>query len=84
MTLHFNRFCSEKYPFHMQSLQDSAPAEFFAESGKLCRIGKYAQNLAENDVFGLPTTYIVILKKIPNFASYFAPYPSQSFFIIND
>ena len=39
-----------------QSLQDSAPAEFFAESGKLHRIWKYAQNLAENDVFGLPTT----------------------------
>ena len=35
---------------------DSAPAEFFAEFGKLCRIWKYAQNLAENDVFGLPTT----------------------------
>ena len=35
---------------------DSAPAEFFTESGKLRRIWKYAQNLAENDVFGLPTT----------------------------
>ena len=34
---------------------DSAPAEFSAESGKLRRIWKYAQNLAENDVFGLPT-----------------------------
>ena len=31
-------------------------AEFFAESGKLRRIWKYAQNLAENNVFGLPTT----------------------------
>ena len=35
---------------------DSAPAEFFAESVKLSRIWKYAQNLEENDVFGLPTT----------------------------
>ena len=35
---------------------NSAPAEFFAESGKLHRICKYAQNLAENDVFGLPKT----------------------------
>ena len=35
---------------------DSAPAEFFAESNKLQRILKYAQNLVENDVFGLPTT----------------------------
>ena len=35
---------------------DSAPTEFFAESGKLRRIWKYAQNLAENDVFGLQTT----------------------------
>ena len=34
---------------------DSAQAEFFAESGKMHRIWKYAQNLAEN-VFGLPTT----------------------------
>ena len=33
---------------------DSAPTEFFAESGKLRRIWKYANNLAENDVFGLP------------------------------
>ena len=35
---------------------DSAPGEFFAESGKLRRIWKYAQNLAEIDVFGLQTT----------------------------
>ena len=35
---------------------DSGPAEFFAESGQLRRIWKQAQNLAENDVFGLPTT----------------------------
>ena len=42
----------------IQSLQDSATGheEFFAESGKVRRIWKYAQNLAENDVFGLPTT----------------------------
>ena len=35
---------------------DSGPTEFIAESGTLSRIWKYAQNLAENDVFGLPTT----------------------------
>ena len=35
---------------------DSAPAEFFAESGKLRRIWKYAQNLAGNGVFCLPIT----------------------------
>ena len=56
MTLDLNRFCPEKGPFHIQSLQDSAPAEKFAESGKRHRIWKYAQNLAENDAFGLPTT----------------------------
>ena len=37
-------------------LCDSAPAELFVKSSKLCRIWKYAQNLAENDVFGLQTT----------------------------
>ena len=43
-------------PSRILQFCESAQVEFFAESGKLRRIWKYAQNLAENDVFGLPTT----------------------------
>ena len=60
-SIYCSKCCNEQsiVPFSISSpLQDSAilPAEFFTESGKLHRIWKYAQNLAENDVFGLPTT----------------------------
>ena len=52
---------------------DSAVAEFFAEFGKLHRILQKTMFSATQQIF---------LEKILNIASYFAPNPSRSFFII--